>query len=395
VKKIALALVVGIIVTGVGLSLVPALRDSGFVFLGVAAGLTAVAIWWLFQLWELGRDEQFANVVPGDLPKPGAVVTTKRQEVRDGMVRFLPPKGIPPRLVGAIVRERSELKDVTATIISMAVRGYIRLTVGRRSKELLFSTTKAKPRGLDPFERNVYTCIFRGKTMISRTELVKKGFFSQDMKTLCALADSEFQAQKWYRDNPNTEVYVMRTGGIALAIVGTIGMLILAAFLSSSVPGLGWLAVPCLVLGVGMAIIAKRMPVRTVVGSAIAIQAYGFKKYLETAEATQIRWEEGQDIYSEYLPYAIAFGCADRWTKVFGQLAASGAPVPVPEWIDGVLGTLEAVASDADVISAISSLIDGLSGVGEALGGVGEALGGVSEFLGSAGEALGALGDLF
>jgi uncharacterized membrane protein len=84
-----------------------------------------------------------------------------------------------------------------------------------------------------------------------------------------------------------------------------------------------------------MMILAKRMPVRTPIGSAIAIQSLGFKKYLETAEADQIRWEEGQDIFSQYLPYAIAYGCADRWANTFEQLVARGAPVPQPSWYSG------------------------------------------------------------
>ena len=64
-------------------------------------------------------------------------------------------------------------------------------------------------------------------------------------------------------------------------------------------------------------------------------QTNGFRRYLETAEADQIKFEEGQDIFSRYLPYAIVFGVADRWAKVFDELAASGADVAVPNWYVG------------------------------------------------------------
>ena len=53
-------------------------------------------------------------------------------------------------------------------------------------------------------------------------------------------------------------------------------------------------------------------------------QARGFELYLRTAEADQIKFEEGIDVFSRYLPYAIMFGVAERWTKVFEQLAAEG-----------------------------------------------------------------------
>ena len=53
-------------------------------------------------------------------------------------------------------------------------------------------------------------------------------------------------------------------------------------------------------------------------------QSLGFRRYLATAEANQLRFEEGEDIFSRYLPYAIVFGLADRWARVFSELAAQG-----------------------------------------------------------------------
>ena len=53
-------------------------------------------------------------------------------------------------------------------------------------------------------------------------------------------------------------------------------------------------------------------------------QVEGFRKYLATAEADQLRFEEGEDIFSKYLPWAIAFNLADRWAKVCADLVAMG-----------------------------------------------------------------------
>jgi len=122
------------------------------------------------------------------------------------------------------------------------------------------------------------------------------------------------------------------------------------------IPGFMWLAVPCLVLGIGMITVSKRMPVRTPLGSAIAIQSLGFKKYLETAEADQIRWEEGQDIFSEYLPYAISFGCADHWSSIVQELLAQGARVPQPQWCTGYqLGSSPDWGSIGDSVHSVAT----------------------------------------
>ena len=71
-------------------------------------------------------------------------------------------------------------------------------------------------------------------------------------------------------------------------------------------------------------------------GRAWTDQVEGFQKYLATAEADQLRFEEGEDIFSRYLPWAIVFGLADRWAKVCGDLVAMGRiPDTTPYWYYG------------------------------------------------------------
>ena len=56
----------------------------------------------------------------------------------------------------------------------------------------------------------------------------------------------------------------------------------------------------------------------------------GFRQYLRTAEAEQLRFEERADIFSRYLPYAVVFGETDRWAKAFSSLADD--PRTAPRW---------------------------------------------------------------
>src|SRR4029453_12748533 len=89
------------------------------------------------------------------------------------------------------------------------------------------------------------------------------------------------------------------------------------------------------IAGLVLLFVAPRMPARTAKGTAALAQARGFREYLVTAEANQIRFEEGEDIFSRYLPFAIVFGVTERWAKVFQDLAASGAAVATPAWYVG------------------------------------------------------------
>ncbi|MCL2482357.1 MAG: DUF2207 domain-containing protein [Propionibacteriaceae bacterium] len=309
------------------------LTNGGAIPAGVALVLTLLAAWLLVRINRRGRDEQFANVTPGMLPAEGDKVVIKRAEVRDGAVEFAPPKGIPPRLVGAIVREGTDQADITATIIDLAVRGYIHMEQ-QENDSFTLTRTNADQHFLNPVDQHIYSVLFESSPTITSKAMSAESFYTTYQGFQATVAE-EFDAQNWYKTSPKAVVSAYRAGGTVISLAG-LGVAYLGfQAAAKGVLGIGWLVIPLLVLGVGMLALAKRMPVRTPVGSAVAVQSYGFKKYLETAEADQIRWEEGQDIFSQYLPYAISFGCADRWAKVFQDLVAKGAPVPQPVWYTG------------------------------------------------------------
>src|SRR5699024_781011 len=80
---------------------------------------------------------------------------------------------------------------------------------------------------------------------------------------------------------------------------------------------------------------AKTSYRRTATGRALYEQTRGFRLYLSRAKADRIRMEEGEDVFSRYLPYAITFGVADRWAKIFAELQAQGRAVPQAGWYIG------------------------------------------------------------
>ena len=115
------------------------------------------------------------------------------------------------------------------------------------------------------------------------------------------------------------------------------------------------------------------------------IQSLGFKQYLVTAEADQIKFEEAADIFSRYLPYAIVFGVAERWSKLFGEIAKKHQ--------------LDAGLSDVAMLDLMTDLmwLDILSG-GGITDGFGEALGafdpeGLGQMFEGVGDGFGDLGD--
>ena len=100
-------------------------------------------------------------------------------------------------------------------------------------------------------------------------------------------------------------------------------------------------AVPLLPIVVTVAVVRSKMRrgQRTPEGRAVCDQVEGFRTYLATAEADQLRFEEGEDIFSRYLPWAIVFDLADRWARICADLVRLGRiPDTTPYWYYGSYG---------------------------------------------------------
>ena len=98
-----------------------AIGGSGLLFAGIAGAMVLL-------MRRRGRDSRFVGLTPGLLPvagqSAGEELATRRGEVA---VRFTPPDGLRPGQVGTLVDEQANTVDVTATIIDLAVRGYLRI----------------------------------------------------------------------------------------------------------------------------------------------------------------------------------------------------------------------------------------------------------------------------
>ena len=260
-------------------------------------------------------------------------------------------------MVGTLVDERADVKDVSATLVDMAVHGHLRF-VETGKKSTTFERI-SNGENLLPYEKMLFDGVFESGDRVTLKDLKAKNF-GTTMQSVQSELMTAVVKMGWYTTNPTfTKVkYVML--GIAVAVVGGMGAYFGALMLGAAgISGFGWLIAPFIVAGLGLMAIAGRMPARTPEGSAALAQTLGFRQYLETAEADQLKWEEGEDIFSRYLPFAIVFGCADRWASLFRQLAESGVNVPIPSWYGG--GMYYSAANFGGQVDSILSSLDGFN----------------------------------
>jgi hypothetical protein len=353
------------------------------------AGVVLVVLVWL-GLWWRSRDRMYVGLTPGNVPVAGEAPPLTRKVTRVPFaVRFTPPDGLTPGTVGTLVGKKSVLRDVTATLVDLAVRGLVRIEQPR-GEGMRVVRLDAPRDDLALYEKTLLKGLFTKKRHVADPEALQGSRFGKAVsKARGELYRAAVEAG-WFVRSPERGDTAFVASVIALGVTVTFGTVIAAAL------GWGLVMIPILLLGALFVAASSWSAGRTAAGAAALSQTLGFKLYLETAEADQITWEEGEDIFSRYLPYAIAFGCADHWAGMFAELVDRGVAVPMPSWyvadglhphdlfgiagISSVVGSLDTLSTSFGAAIAASSVGSGggsgFAGGDFGGGGVGGGVGG-------------------
>jgi uncharacterized membrane protein YgcG len=285
---------------------------------GVAGALSVLGLAAVFRRTRRrARDQVYLGLTPGVVPAAGQETTIGRQTQDVPVaVQFTPPQGARPGELGTLTDATADTRDVTATIIDLAVRGHLKIAQTGR-KDWTF-TRLGSPDQLVDYEQLLLGKLFARGDEVTTDDLKDSSYAGVITETKSRLHQRVATELKWFTVNPALVRGIAFGVGIVLIAAG-VGLGILLGFV-----GWGLVGVAGVITGLAVLVMNNRFGSRTATGSAMLAQTRGFELYLRTAEADQIRFEEGIDVFSRYLPYAIMFGVAERWTKVFTELAAQG-----------------------------------------------------------------------
>jgi hypothetical protein len=330
------------------------------------AALSVLGLAWLIRRTRRSnRDQVYLGLTPGVTPgrnQPAAV----GHDSGDApvAVQFTPPRDARPGEVGTLIDATADDRDVTATLVDLAVRGHVKIAQpGKHDFE--FTLLSGGDQLID-YESNLLSRLFARGNQVTTDDLKDEsysGLLNDTRNDLYRRVSSEL---RWFTRNPVMVRGLAILGGIGLVIAGVgVGLLL-------GLVGWGLLGLAGVITGVGVLIMNNKFGARTADGSAVLAQAKGFELYLTTAEADQIKFEEGIDVFSRYLPYAMVFGVAERWTKVFEQLAARGAYSFPTYWYVGYYGGFgmsELSSSMNALTSSISSSLQAATAASNATSG--------------------------
>jgi uncharacterized membrane protein YgcG len=351
-----------------GAKLSPAERVGAFALAGVSL-LSAILSPIVGMLWwrKNGRDQRYAGLPPGTVPLAGqeAEVVPNDPDIPIP-VAFYPPR-IPVAEAGLLIDGQVDTRETAATIIDLAVRGA--LTVQSYGKDDFQVTLVDPNRATAAHEMVLLTSLFDGQPPGTVKDLSVPGSMAEAHESMRDSVRNQVTSRGWFRKVPSAA---------ATSSFG-FGLIAIAIFASFAVGfWLLLLCIPLLPILITFAVIRTKLKrgQRTAEGRAVCDQVEGFRTYLATAEADQLKFEEGEDIFSKYLPWAIIFELADRWAKICGDLVAMGRlPNQTPYWY---VGNYQMTAFNTYFLT--SSLTSAATPVASSSGAGGTGFGGGSAF---------------
>jgi uncharacterized membrane protein YgcG len=281
-------------------------RAVGFLASNWPLGIPIVVLLGMFALWRrVGRD-------PGRLPIA---------------VQYDAPDSLSPAEAGTLIDESADMRDVTATVVDLAVRGFLKIEE-REEKVLLGLLTMrdyvfhrlAPPEGaraLEDHESRVLGGIFEGRSAVKLSELDNE--FYQHLSGIRESIYARLVGRGLYRSRPDKVkrrwlVGAVVLGGAIVAFGSTIG----AAWLDMTpLP----FVIAAIASGLIVAAFGRIMPARTVVGARALERVLGFEEFLRRVEGDRLeRVVKTPEMFERFLPFAMAFGVERKWAKAFQDI---------------------------------------------------------------------------
>lgn len=228
--------------------------------------------------------------------------------------RYEPPSGFSPASLRYIRQMYYDDKVLTAAVVNLAVKGYLRINKQGESHSLTKLDPGAAAPPLAAGERELYDALFGGRRAVglaAENHTVLGQAKSAHRQSLTADYRNKYFQTNAYLNLPGI-VIVIGTTLVALNVgrgptpfvLGTIVLMFLTmAF---------------------FAIIMKRPTLR---GRKLLDEMLGFKDYLEVAEKDELNLrnppEKTPQLFEAYLPYALALGVDQEWSEKFAAILAA------------------------------------------------------------------------
>jgi len=296
--------------------------------------------------------------------------------------QYEPPEGLTPAELGTLADNSPDMRDISATLVDLAVRGYVLIEEKEESTLLGLRTTKdyvfhlrkteSEWKDLKAHERALLDSLFAGGHRASVDLSDLENSFYRELPKIRDRLFERLLERRYYTKRPDKVRRVYLVTAAAVAFLSLWGGGIITAIFS-----LGALFGPMAVAGLASAAIIFGfgwvMPARTSRGTRALEGILGFEEFLSRVEGDRLqRMVKTPETFEKFLPYAMALGVEKNWARAF-----EGIYKQPPDWYRGThfdgfssrsfvnnLSSMSGAAATAMASSPRSSSGSGFSGGG-------------------------------
>ncbi|HVS74988.1 MAG TPA: DUF2207 domain-containing protein [Candidatus Acidoferrales bacterium] len=256
--------------------------------------------------------------------------------------QYEPPAQLTPGEVGTLVEDNVNMRDITATLVDLAVRGY--LVIEEQKKEhlgglwsdkdyqFILQRNRSAWTELKSHERELLRGIFSSATAgetVSMSSLENQ--FYTHVAPIKDFLFGSLVTHGYYRDRPDSTRQTYFGAGVVIGILLAWGGNLIGR-------SLGMAPLTFIVSGVltGMVICAFGwfMPARTAEGTRALEGALGFEDFLQHVESDRFaRTVKTPEMFEKFLPFAMALGVDKNWSRAFQDICKQP-----PDWYRGSYG---------------------------------------------------------
>ena len=257
-------------------------------------------------------------------------------------VQYDPPDNLSPGECGTLVDNEAAMSDITATLVDLAVKGYLTIEQKEethmlglsRHQEYTFHLKKppAEWTAARPHEQEMLTALFAsGATPDVRLADLQNHFYTH----LPAIRERIFSAlmgDGYYFHRPDTMKAGYIGAGVAVGILFLVGSSMLQKITGITSPT--W-TIAGVLSGFIICAFGWFMSSRTTAGERALEKVLGFEEFLGRVEKDQIaRLETRPELFEKFLPYAMALHVEKKWVQAF-----SGITLQPPQWFQAPYGS--------------------------------------------------------
>ncbi len=296
------------------------------------------------------------------------------------VAEYEPPDQLKPIEVGTIADFKVDNRDISATFIDLAVRGYLTITEETEKKLLrdkkVYSLKLKNPdfSNLDYFEQKLLEGVFNKIDLLGLAG--KDGLPAEGMSVRLNEIKGFYTVARDVRDDVSegltTEGYFrgnpLKSGKFlsGLSMMVFVLVYIFVQALSKRLIHTGAFIAGAVIAAYICTWFARIMPSRTAKGVAAKEHIRGLKLYLEVAEKDRLKMLQSPDapyatpssepvktieLFEKLLPFAIVLGVENEWAKKF-----EGIFVDPPDWYSGNWSTFNAVYFASSVGDSVAAM---------------------------------------